>query len=145
MEKDSENVYIDEGNSLEIFEDCVKFLVKYNFSDKLGSEIRHIRKLFCIGYLRVYCYTFIKMVDDNNTNLKDPLSIVNLLEKLKENKMNGIIKLYLYKIINNQNQKQLDVFLNKNIKKNINSISIKALKIVLNLKRKKTSIMGLKL
>ena len=137
MEKDSENVYIDEGNSLEIFEDCVKFLVKYNFSDKLGSEIRYIRKLFCIGYIRVYCYTFIK--------LKDPLSIVNLLEKLKENKMNGIIKLYLYKIINNQNQKQLDVFLNKNIKKNINSISIKALKIFLNLKRKKTSIMGLKL
>ena len=145
MEKDSENVYIDEGNSLEIFEDCVKFLVKYNFSDKLGSEIRYIRKLFCIGYIRVYCYTFIKMENDNNTKLKDPLSIVNLLEKLKENKMNGIIKLYLYKIINNQNQKQLDVFLNKNIKKNINSISIKALKIFLNLKRKKTSIMGLKL
>ena len=118
-DKDADNIYIDEGIPLDIFEDCVKFLCKYNFTDKLSGEIKHIRKLLCIGYIKVYCYTFIKMIDDNNPKLKDPLSIVNLLEKLKEkeNKMNGIIKLYIYKTIYNQNEKQLDVFLNKNKKK----------------------------
>ena len=118
-EKEGENIYIDEGAPLDIFEDCVKFLVKYNFTDKLNEEIKHIRKLLCVAYIKVYCYTFIKMIDDNSSKLKDPLSIVNLLEKFKEkdNKMNGIIKLYLYKTIYNQNKKQLDVFLDKNKKK----------------------------
>ena len=118
-EKEADNIYIDEGTPLDIFEDCVKFLVKYNFTDKLSGEIKHIRKLLCIAYIKVYCYTFIKMIDDNNPKLKDPLSIVNLLEKMKEkdNKMNEIIKLYIYKTIYNQNQKQLDVFLNRNKKK----------------------------
>ena len=145
-EKEGENLYIDEGTPIDIFEDCVKFLVKYNFTDKLNDEIKHIRKLLCIAYIKVYCYTFIKIIDDNNPKLKEPLSIVNLLEKFKEkdNKMNGIIKLYLYKTIYNQNQKQIDVFLNKNKKKNINLINIKVLRIFLNLKRKKTLIMDLK-
>ena len=104
---------------MEIFEDCVKFLVKYNFTDKLSAEIKHIRKLFCIGFIKVYCYKFIKMIDENNPKLNDPLSIVNLLEKLseKDKKMNEIIKLYIYKTIYNQNEKQLEVFLNKNKKK----------------------------
>jgi hypothetical protein len=111
--------YIDDGAPLEFFEECVKFLVKYNFSKKLGAEIRHIRKLFCLGYIKVYCYTFIKMIKENNLKLKDPLSIEKLLDKLseKEKKMNEIIKLYIYKTIYNQNGKQFDVFLNENKKK----------------------------
>ena len=117
--EESKNIDEGSGNPLEIFEDCVKFLVKYNFTDKLSAEIKHIRKLFCIGFIKVYCYKFIKMIDENNPKLNDPLSIVNILEKLsdKEKKMNEIIKLYIYKTIYNQNGKQLEVFINKNKKK----------------------------
>ena len=58
------------------------------------------------------------MINEYNPKLNNPLSIENLLEKLsdKEKKMNEIIKLYIYKIIYNQNEKQLSVFLNKNKK-----------------------------
>ena len=122
--------YIDESTPLDIFEDCVKFLVKYNFSKKLGAEIRHIRKLFCIGYIKVYCYTFFKMINENNPKLKDPLSIERRLERLseKENKMNELIRLYIYKTIFNQNGKQLDVFLNENKKKFFNFEKYKGFK-----------------
>ena len=103
---DKKNNYIDDGIPLDIFEECVKFLYKYNFTEKLDKEIRHIRKLFCIGYIKVYCYTFFKMINENNQKLKDQLSIENLLKgKLsdKEKKMSKIIRLYVYKTIYNQN------------------------------------------
>ena len=143
---DKDYKYIDEGTPLDIFEECVKFLVKYNFSDKLGAEIRHIRKLFCKGYIKVYCDKFFKMINENDKKIKAQLSIENLLEKLvdKEKKMNLMIKIYIYKKIFNQNGKQLDIFLDKNKKKLINLINIKALKHFLNLK-KKASIMDLRL
>ena len=70
--EDKDFKYIDEKIPLGIFEDCVKFLVKYNFSDKLCREIRHIRKLFCIGYIKVYCYKFIKMLRENHHKIKEP-------------------------------------------------------------------------
>ena len=115
--------YIDEGIPLDIFEDCAKLLYKYNYTDKLDNEIRHIRKLFCVGYIKVYCYKFFKMINENNRKLKDQLSIENLLKnKLseKEKKMSNIIRLYAYKTIYNQNGKELDVFLNKIKKKPYN-------------------------
>ena len=56
--------------------------------------------------------------------------------------MDEEVKHYIYKIIYNQNKKQLDVLLNKNKKKYIYLINIEALKIPLNLK-KKVSIMYL--
>ena len=113
---DESSKFIDEGIPLDIFEDCVKFLYIYNFTEKLNSEIRHIRKLFCIGYIKVYCNIFIEMINTNNPKLKDPLSLEYLLENLlsdKEKKMGKIIKLYIYKTIFNKNGKVFDVFLDR--------------------------------
>ena len=61
--KDRFSRYIDEKIPLEIFEYCVNFLYIYNFTDKLDGEIKHIIKLYCIGYIKAYCYTFIKMIE----------------------------------------------------------------------------------
>ena len=107
--KDRFSRYIDEKIPLDIFEYCVNFLYKYNFTDKLDGEIKHIIKLYCIGYIKAYCYTFIKMIEKKDKKLKDPLSIVNLLEKSsdKMKKMEKIIILYLYKTIFNQNGKSI--------------------------------------
>ena len=87
--RDKNSKYIDEGIPITIFEDSVKFLVKYNFSDKLGAEIKHTRKLFYVGYIKAYCYKFFKMINENDKKIKDQLSIENLLEKLgdKEKKI----------------------------------------------------------
>ena len=118
--EDEKSNYIDEGTPLDIFEECAKFLYKYNFTDKVEQEIRNIRKLFSIGYIKVYSNKFIEMINKNNPKLKDPLSIENLLEtKLsdKEKKINKIIRLYVYKTIFNKNGKEFDVFLNKAKKK----------------------------
>ena len=92
---------------MDIFEECVKFLYKYNYK-KLGDDIKHIRKLFCIGYIKVYIHTFMKNIKDkDNKKIKDSLSIINKLDKLsdEEKKMNTIITLYIYKTIYYQNQK----------------------------------------
>ena len=105
---------------MDIFEECVKFLYKYNYK-KLGDDIKHIRQLFCIGYIKVYIHTFMKNIKDkDNKKIKDSLSIINKLDKLsdEEKKMNTIITLYIYKSIYYQNQKQFHVFLDKNSKKN---------------------------
>jgi hypothetical protein len=118
--EDEKTKYIDEGIPLDIFEEYVKFLYKYNFTENVNSEIKHIRKLFSIGYIKVYSNKFIEMINKNNPKLKDPLSIENLLEtKLsdKEKKINKIIRLYVYKTIFNKNGKEFDVFLNKAKKK----------------------------
>ena len=119
-EKEGENIYIDEGTPFYILDDCINFLVKYNFYN-ISDQIKHLRKLLCIAYIKVYCYIFVKMIGNNSPKLKDPLSIVDLLENKRSKtirySMNEIIKLYIYRIIYNQNNKQLDVFLHENKKK----------------------------
>ena len=117
---DEKTKYLDEGTPIEIFEDCVKFLYKYNFSEKFNSENKNIRKLFSIGYIKVYCNKFIDMINANDPKLKDPLSIETLLDKKlsdKEKQMSKIIRLYVYKTIFNKNGKELDVFLDRTKKK----------------------------
>ncbi len=117
--KDKDSKYIDEGLPLETFEECVKFLVKYNFTDKVSNEIKHIRKIFSVAYIKSFCYKFFKMIRDDSKKIKDALSIETLLEKLgdKDKKMNTIIRLYAYKTIFNQNGKQMDIFLDKTKKR----------------------------
>jgi hypothetical protein len=57
-------------------------LVKYNFTDKVSNEIKHIRKIFSVAYIKSFCYKFFKMIRDDSKKIKDALSIETLLEKL---------------------------------------------------------------
>ena len=108
-----------EKEPLELLEKCIEFLDKYLFSpnklDKHGPKIKHITKLFCLGYIKTYCTTFINMFDDINPKFKEPEKIIESINKNDLKKR--MIKLYIYKILYNQNQKQIDVFLNKDCKK----------------------------
>ena len=104
-----------EGEPLEILKDCIKYLNEYNFNyKKITSKIKHITKLICLAYIRVYCYIFIKMLDDEfNSRIKDPSKIIDLINN---HNLKDMIKYYIYKIIFYQNKNQLNIFSNTNIK-----------------------------
>ena len=40
-------------------------------------------KLFCLGYIKSYCYTFIKLIDICSTKLKDSSKIIDEINKNK--------------------------------------------------------------
>ena len=97
---------------VEIFKDSIKYLKKLlkNPKELFGKKI-NITKLFCLGYIKVYCFTFIKMHE--KTNFKPDNIIEKIINKYDDYNM---VKLYIYKIIYNQNNREIDVFINVNSK-----------------------------
>ena len=99
------------GEPLDIFKDCNEFLFKFKKNaTKFHGKYVNITKLFCIGYIKSYCHTFIKMHDKSEFN---PENIIKQINKCDEIKM---IKLYIYKIIYNRSKKQIKVFLSDTTK-----------------------------
>ena len=96
---------------LTIFKECNDFL--YDFkknSDKYFKKCKNITILFCLGYIRAYCYLFIKKHDESNF---DPEEII---EEINDCDKTNMAKLYIYKIIFNHNNKQIDIFFQNEIK-----------------------------
>ena len=101
-----------EEEPLEIFKECSKFLHDFEKNQNKIEEkynIKYIIKLYCLGYIKTFCFTFIKMFDEQEPKCKNPDNIINAIN---EDKLSKMIKLYIYKILYNQNQ--IDVFLNPN-------------------------------
>ncbi len=67
-------------------------------------------KLFCLGYIKSYCYTFIKLIDICSTKLKDSSKIIDEINKSDD--IRKSITLYIYKIIYYKNKKNIFLFLN---------------------------------
>ena len=99
-----------EEGPLDIFKEYINFLNEL-IDNKIDEGLTYITQLFCIGYIKTFCYTFIKMHDDKEYNPDDVIKIINKYDK------KNMVKLYIYKIIYNKNNKQINVFLNSNIKK----------------------------
>ena len=99
---------------LQIFKDCIQFLQYYiSKPEKFESKSKETCKLFCLGYIRVYCYTFINMILEGKPEIKESkiFDIINGKESLYK-----MIRLYLYKIL--FNKKSIYVFINQeNFKK----------------------------
>ena len=96
------------------FIDCNKYL-----NEDIGKyKNSPIINLLCVAYIKVYCYLFIKRYDVS------PKTIIETINK--DVKLN-IIKIYIYKIIYNLNDRQIDIFLNKegNHKYNLQSYDYK--------------------
>ena len=99
-----------ENEPLDIFKESLRFLKVFIESPKkLEKEKRkkYITKLFCLGYIKVYCFSFIKIFDDPSPKMINPEKII---EVINEYDLKNIIKLYIYKILFNQNG--LDALLN---------------------------------
>jgi len=96
-----------ETEPLTIFEDCNKFLFDFKKdASKFHNKNANITKLFCLGYIKSYCYTFIKMHDDPEFKPDNIIKKINKCDKIK------MVKLYIYKIIFNHNNKQINIFFN---------------------------------
>ena len=67
-------------------------------------------KLFCLGYIKSYCYTFIKLIDICSTKLKNTSKVIGEINKSDD--IRKSITLYIYKIIYYKNKKNIFLFLN---------------------------------
>ena len=100
-----------EKEPLTIFKGCNDFLYKFkNNLIKAHGKLTYIMKLFCIGYIKSYCYTFIKMHDKHKFNP------INIIKEINESDKINMVKFYIYKIIYNQNNKKISAFFNNSIK-----------------------------
>ena len=64
---------------LAIFQECSNFLYDFKIEpDKFHYKCANVTKLFCLGYIKSYCYKFIKMHDKQNF---DPLEIIKEINK----------------------------------------------------------------
>ena len=95
-----------ESEPLNIFNGCLNFLKDFiNIRDK---RKKYITKLFCLGYIKVFCFFFIKIIDDFiNPKM---VNIEKIIKEIKEHDLKNMIKIYIYKILFNKNE--LDAILN---------------------------------
>jgi len=87
-----------------VFKECNDFL-----QQKKNEGNSYITELFCIGYIKSFCYTFINMHKKKKFNPENIIKIINESDKM------NLVKLYIYKIIYNKNNRQINVFLNSEI------------------------------
>ena len=100
-----------EEEPLEIFLILAKFLQDLDkFGKKMKYNNKNLTKLFCISYIKSFCFIFISLINKKSSKLLNQLKIINEIKTLKG--MQKIIILYIYKIIYNQNKKSIDIFLN---------------------------------
>ena len=98
-----------EDEPLKILEDCIGLLSDYMFKPKLmASKLKEIGKLFCLGYIKTYCYTFIKMFGDKHKYNENPKKIIDIFNG--NGPIYKMLRLYIYKIL--YNNYQIDIFIN---------------------------------
>jgi hypothetical protein len=114
--KTNENYTLDdETEPLKIFKECIKYLDNYNNKKENNEQNKDICKLFCIGYIKTFCYKFIDFIyKKENDKIKDEIKIINVINSHK--KVAKIITLYIYKIIYNINDKDTYLFEVKDFK-----------------------------
>ena len=103
-------LFAEEGEHLKIFKECIEFLCKFG-NNLIDEGNKFITLLFCIAYIKSFCYIFIKL------NKKKKIEPDNIIEIINENDKLNMVKLYIYRTIYNKNHKQINVFTNKKIKK----------------------------
>ena len=103
-----------EDEPLEVLKECVKFLDNYNSkSANIKDKKKNICKLFSIGYIKSYLYSFISSTNDINPKFRDSKKIINEINK--NNSLTKILHLYVYKIIYNLNNRKIEVFMHPDI------------------------------
>ena len=97
-----------------IFKENVKYLVDYmNQKLKKDDKNKEFCKIFCLGYVKTFCYVFIKMFNAKEPKWKDPMQIINFING--DNSVCKMIRFYIYKIL--YNEYSADVFYDENIDK----------------------------
>ena len=109
--KDENKKLVKRIGPLRLFKKCVKYLLDYcKGSEKLEGKNKNMCKLFCLGYIRAYCYKFIDLIDSDSSNIKDATKIIKEINNSKDLTKN--ISFYVWKAIFNKNKKNIDIFIN---------------------------------
>ena len=111
-----------DNEPLEILKECIKILELYiNKPEKFEGKIKELCKLFCLSYIKTYCYIFIKSFESANPKVKNPKDIIDSINN--NNNLCKMIRLYIYKIL--YNNYTIEFFDNKEniIKYNLNNYS----------------------
>ena len=102
---------------LKLFKDCIKFLNNYNKENSYKnnsykeSKNKNLNKLFCIAYIKTYCYTFIDLFESNNP-IFERQSQSNIIKEINNAKsLNQIISFYILKLIYYKNNENIDIFI----------------------------------
>jgi hypothetical protein len=77
------------------------------------DNLINITILFCLGFIKAYWYTILKLHDKAGFKTKD--IIVNFINWDNDLKIVKMITIYKYKIIYNFNNNQIDVFLKNEV------------------------------
>ena len=111
LKKDNK-VYIDE-QLLVILEECIKYLDEYKSgTENNDNKLKELCKLFCLSYIKGYCYIFINLFNDDIKNkCKEPKTVINIIKK--ENPIYKMMRLFIYKIL--FNKFDIDAFINNDI------------------------------
>ena len=109
--KKKESIIINlEDEPLDILKDCIELLNFYIFEPKkLKSELKEIGKLYCLGYIKSFMYTFIKGFDDDKYKSKEPNKIIDVING--DNSIYKMIRIYIYKML--YNYFKIDIFVDK--------------------------------
>ena len=96
---------------LKLFKDCASFLNEYRKGDNNNEKKnKNLCKLFCIGYIRAYCYKFIQLIDSRSPYLGKETKIISEINKYES--LSKIISFYIWKIIYYGNNKNINIFIN---------------------------------
>ena len=101
-----------EKEPMSIFKDCISYLQDFadNKTRKYDKNNKYVARFFCLGYIRIFIYIFIKMFDDDDAKFKEPEKIIEIINENKT--INNMIQIYIYKILFNKHD--IDAFINKN-------------------------------
>ena len=101
-----------ETEPLEILKQCIKFLETYIFKQKKDpSLLNKTTKLFCLGYIKVYLYTFICKFNENSFLFRNIKKIIEAYNE--DSSLHKMIRIYIYKIL--YNNYDIDIFIDQKI------------------------------
>ena len=113
LKSKTELKYLDD-EPLTIFKDAINYLLEYSEKKNTKDKNKEFCKLFCLGYIKTFCFIFIKMFDAKEPKWKLPDNIINVINQ--KNNVCKMIRLYIYKIL--YNEYSIDFFYNKDKIKN---------------------------
>ena len=100
---------------LKLFEDCINCLIDYKNNKNFKEKNKNICKLFCLGYIKAYCYTFINLSELSSPYLNEKSNIIEKVNNAGILAKN--ISFYIGKIIYNKNKKNIDLFIDPDYRK----------------------------
>ena len=111
LKKEKEGILM-EKEPMSIYKDCISYLQDFadNKTRKYDKNNKYVARFFCLGYIRIFIYIFIKMFDDDDAKFKEPEKIIEIINENKT--INNMIQIYIYKILFNKHD--IDAFINKN-------------------------------